>query len=245
MLTKVSITGADDKVDIAHLARLSRKYDLAEWAILYFPEREGTPRNPSAAWRDRFLSSGLPQSAAHLCGERVFRDLLANAEGQRRLVDLARFSRIQLNINARHKIFTEPEVRAVYRRLLDAGMTIIVQYHRDSMPLIDDLLLHASCDERARIHVLFDASRGTGIQPDHWAAPLRIDNENLCCGYAGGLGPAVLDAQLPAIERAAAGTNYWIDMETGVRTDNAFDLDKVERVLHIAQRMLEPEALGQ
>lgn len=48
----ISITGADDSVNPQDLLRLSVQHPQAEWAILYFPEKEGDPRNPSAQWRN-------------------------------------------------------------------------------------------------------------------------------------------------------------------------------------------------
>ena len=52
------------------------------------------------------------------------------------------------------------------------------------------------------------------------------------CGYAGGLNPDTIGDALAAIAaRVPDGQPYWIDMESGVRTDDRFDLDKCERVL--------------
>ena len=55
-LELVSLTGADDHVAPEALAALSAQYPFVEWAILYFPEKDGTPRNPSAPWREKSSS---------------------------------------------------------------------------------------------------------------------------------------------------------------------------------------------
>lgn len=49
------------------------------------------------------------------------------------------------------------------------------------------------------------------------------------------------EVELPKISAAAQpGCDYpfWIDMETGIRTDNGFDLMKVERVLEISSQLV-------
>lgn len=236
-LELVSLTGADDRVTLESLAALSTQYPFVEWAILYFPEKEGTSRNPSGVWREKFLAMKLPYTAAHLCGTQVFRELLDPEMAPSLIADLSRYRRIQLNINARRPEFTDEEVLAIYRTLHQAGMRLILQHHAASDQVIEQFLREvADNDVEAlkRVDVLFDASKGTGQRPDSWPAPHRF---NLFCGYAGGLGPDVLDAELPKIKAAVMQSQsrrdlpYWIDMESGIRTDNAFDLDKAAQVL--------------
>lgn len=233
-LELVSLAGADDQVAPEALAGLSARHPFAEWAILYFPEKEGTPRNPSGGWREQFLALKLPYTAAHLCGTKVFRDLL-NAETAPSLIaDLSRYRRIQLNINARRPEFTDEEVLAIYRTLHQAGLRLILQHHAASERVIEEFLYDLDEAGMKRVDILFDASKGTGQRPDAWPAPHRF---NLFCGYAGGLGPEVLEAELPKIKTAVAQAQsrrdlpYWIDMESGIRTDNVFDLEKAEQVL--------------
>lgn len=233
-LELVSLTGADDRVAPASLAALSAQYPFAEWAILYFPEKDGTPRNPSAPWREKFLALDLPYTAAHLCGSRVFHALLDPELAHSVISDLSRYRRIQVNINARRPEFTDEEVLAIYRTLHQAGLRVILQHHAGSERVIEQFLYDLDEDGMKRVDILFDASKGTGQRPDAWPAPHRF---NLFCGYAGGLGPDVLDAELPKIKAAVSRAQsrrdlpYWIDMESGIRTDNAFDLEKAERVL--------------
>lgn len=233
-LELVSLTGADDCVAPGALAALSAQYPFVEWAILYFPEKEDTPRNPSALWRENFLSLGLPYTAAHLCGTQVFRELLTPGAAEARIADLSRYRRIQLNINARRPEFIDGEVLTIYRKLHGAGLRLILQHHAASEQVIDRFLYDLDEEGMKRVDILFDASKGTGQRPDAWPEPHRF---NLFCGYAGGLGPDVLATELQKIKAAVARSKrdlpYWIDMETGVRTGNAFDLTKAEQVLSL------------
>lgn len=71
--------------------------------------------------------------------------------------------------------------------------------------------------------LLFDRSGGKGrrstIFPDQ-------PNEKVLVGYAGGISPENVTGTIKRI----SATKYWLDMETGVRTDDWLDLDKCEAV---------------
>ena len=236
-LTFVSLTGADDKVKPAALAALSARYAKAvppEWAILYCHEKEGTARYPSLAWRESFLELSLPFTAAHLCGPQVFRDILDPATAQPLIADLSRYGRVQLNINARRPEFTEEEVLVVYRTLHQAGLHLILQHHDNSRRPIEKFLSTLDAASLSRIDLLHDESKGTGTAPEQWPPISTVGPVPLRCGYAGGLGPAVLEEELPRINESATAWRDWpyfIDMESGIRTENEFDLAKVEAVL--------------
>ena len=69
---------------------------------------------------------------------------------------------------------------------------------------------------------------GRGAAPPSWPKA----REGAFCGYAGGLNPDIIGVTLPVIAACVpAGQPYWIDMESGVRTDDRFDLDKCEFVM--------------
>lgn len=75
------------------------------------------------------------------------------------------------------------------------------------------------------VQMLFDRSGGTGKVPDTWP---RHPGGGVQVGYAGGINP---DNVLDVIDAIGPDGPYWIDMESGVRTDDWFDLDKCEAVL--------------
>lgn len=238
----VSLTGADDNVPIESLWRverdaLARGYARPEWALLYLPEKEGAARVPSAAWRERFLGANLTRTAAHLCGERVFRDLLAGRGAH--LAHLRRYGRLQLNINARERLFSDQEVCNLYDRLLGEGCRLILQYHSTTALLIERYLEHRP-PALGRCAVLFDGSRGKGLVPQGWAPPLTLKAGQVMCGYAGGLSPQTVVQALEGINGARAGapvTRFWIDMESGLRTPgNEFDVGKAAEVLRLVAR---------
>ena len=221
-LKYISITGADDAVDPADLLALSREFPAAEWAILLLPDRAGTPRFPKPEWIKSFAAQakGL-NTAMHLCGEA----LLGFVRGEAEIFDAMQgFSRIQLNLKF-GAVEGQYDPAALLKRVADnPRWQFIIQYAKDKqglLPLLKDIPNHA---------VLFDESAGRGITPESWDAPLA----GHFCGYAGGLNPDNVAQNLEIIAKVAAGHETWIDMETGVRTNDVFDLAKVRRVLEIA-----------
>lgn len=222
MLRYVSITGADDGVAVDELNAVVREFPFVEWAVLLMPEAFGKPRSPSAEWIEGFKAGNQGKYCAmHLCGTA----LLGFAEGQPEILDLmSGFRRIQLNLE-----FGDVEGRYDPQALLGRiqahqEFDFIIQYtdkRAGMLPALARLPNHA---------VLFDASAGRGVAPDGWPAPIP----GHFCGYAGGINPGNVARHIELIA-AAGAQETWIDMESGVRTEDRFDLDKVRAVLNIAR----------
>jgi hypothetical protein len=219
-----SITGADDAVNPGDLVRLSKEFPFVEWAILLLPARAGTARFPTEQWIEKFSAEAKTcHNAMHLCDEAF----LGFVSGKKEVLDLMQgFQRIQLNLK-----FGDVEGRYDPRELMvrvkeSPQWNFILQYTKDKqglLPLFKDVPNHA---------VLFDESAGRGISPDSWDAPLP----GHFCGYAGGMNPDNVGKNLEIISKVAPGYTTWIDMETGVRTNDVFDLAKVRRVLETAKK---------
>ena len=63
---------------------------------------------------------------------------------------------------------------------------------------------------------LFDESKGCGKLAARW--PGAAEANGVPFGYAGGLGPSNIAAQLVRIAHAAEGAPVWVDMESSLRT---------------------------
>ncbi len=223
-LTKVSITGADDKTDPKKLAELSLKYPFVEWAIL-LSRSEGRQRFPSLPWIENFLSYKL-NSAGHLCGAWV-RELMDHGnysfkKERPQLFD--KFFRIQINLHGEEYLRNSKFID-----VLDAAHEYIYQIDG-----VNDDLLYESIRYDIEGVPLFDKSHGVGISPDHWPDPIIHWN-----GYAGGINPDNIVKNIESIQSKPHDSLFWIDMETGVRTNNEFDLGKVERCLELSARFVE------
>ncbi|WP_435641451.1 hypothetical protein [Micavibrio aeruginosavorus] len=217
-----SITGADDEVDVQDMNTLAAEFPFVEWAILLLPARAGQLRFPTTNWIHSFSKQNHAKNTAmHLCDG----GFLGFINGERDILDLmSGFKRIQLNLKFGDVEGKYDPAQLVARVRENPQHQFIIQYTKDKaglLPLLADVPNHA---------VLFDESAGRGISPDSWDAPLA----GHFCGYAGGMNPDNVQNNIDMIQKVANGHTTWIDMETGVRTDDHFDLSKVRRVLTTA-----------
>lgn len=217
-----SITGADDQVDVADLSAFARSHPFVEWAILLLRDRAGQPRFPTTGWIENFTRHSHGQNKAmHLCDD-AFLGFIGQDSEIKNL--MSGFQRIQLNLKFGDVEGKYDPAELVARVKENPQHQFILQYTPDKqglLPLFTGVPNHA---------VLYDASAGRGINPDSWDPPLT----GHFCGYAGGLSPANLEQNLKMIAKVAAGQTTWIDMESGVRTNDRFDLTKVRQVLDTA-----------
>ena len=226
LIQRVTLTGVDDHTSLSELSKLTDAFPFVEWAVLYTPHREGVGRNPGKAWREAFFEALAPHSAVHLCGAQAFEQLLAGALSP----EILRAKRMQLNINVRRDDFAQAQVLEVFARALDLCPAVILQYHPRSAELVGRFISTLSEADAARCHVLMDASGGTGRSPERWSRPEALNRSYV--GFAGGLGVTNIRAALN--ELSLYHRPYWVDMETGVRTDERFDVTKAALILELA-----------
>lgn len=221
-LQYVSITGADDAVDVADLSALAAEFPFVEWAIPFMPERAGRNRFPTAKWMDGFLAGYKGRhTAIHMCGN----GLLGFIEGDGEILQRTQgFGRIQLNIRFANVGGLYDPRQLVERVRSMPDRQFILQYGSDTESLL------GLFGDTPNLAVLFDESAGKGVNPGAWPVPLPGHR----CGYAGGMNPDNVKQNIEMIAKAAPRYTTWIDMESGVRTDNALDLAKVRRVLETA-----------
>lgn len=225
MLTTVTITGADDAVDPGELVKLSGEFPFVEWGILMSASRAGTPRYPTRRWMiglenlaKQVTRTNDPKVkpmrlSAHFCGQ-VAREALSG-----RLHDLPVIERVQrIQVNG----YTPPSPGVVAFAKRMPGYEIILQVRSE------DEMQSAMSDvvDAGRCSMLFDASGGRGLRrPERW--PTRWTG---WMGFAGGIDPDNAQNSVLAIMGSHVG-DFWIDMESGVRTGDRFDLKLVREVL--------------
>lgn len=237
---RVTMTGADDSVRPEDLFHLSERYPFVEWGILVSRNNEGMPRYPSREWLLRLvdLASKRPiRLSLHVCGHWVRQLLLGVNEMPDGMEDV--FQRIQLNFHAEK---TPCNRDAFAQALVALGEKQFIFQIDGALGNAHFEAIHAPNDGDIDAVPLFDISGGAGILPSEWpAAKYKLDEGRpLYHGFAGGLGPDNLPAQLPLIAAAAGDAPYWIDMETRVRSDNdrQFDLGKVQSCLELARHFM-------
>lgn len=192
----LTLTGADQWTDTEALAGQRG----VEFGLLY--SRSNTAnRYPDYGTLVRLLKQ-LPNPALHVCGSQA-RDALF----QPNFWELAgRVNRIQ--VNGRVTVTELNRLLSLY-----PAHVIITQHRPGNEPLA------ASWHQRHCI--LVDGSGGQGILPDKWEQP----DTQRPVGFAGGLTPDNLKEQLSKI-LAVRKHSWWVDMESGLRTDDRFDVDK-------------------
>jgi phosphoribosylanthranilate isomerase len=205
--TFIAFTGVDAPGSIDDLKSLSRRYPI-EWGILVDDAQTDKPLFPDAKLRQEFLTAGGLRWAAHVCGEEARK--IANAPDTVS-VDLHGFQRVQVNHG--FKGSNEEQVHNTWRFGRRLGVRAMLQC-ADKFP------------EEGRLDWLFDTSFGTGVAPKTWP---RLPAGGPFCGYSGGINPDNVVDVVKALG-AAAGDLYWIDMESGIRTDGWLDLNKCEAV---------------
>lgn len=212
----ITFTGADDASLCKGMGELSAKYPI-EWGLLIDRDQAGRPLFPTAQHIDRIRKLGV-RLCAHICGPAAS-DI---ANGANPTLNLAGFSRIQINHGREGA--DEHVVGAVRRYANVHAVRGVLQCRDDEFPA-----------EAGGVDWLYDVSFGEGVRPKRFP-PVVTDYP--FCGISGGIGPENVEKTLDELIQVAEGTTFWIDMESGVRSDGAFDLERCrevcERVFGIA-----------
>ncbi len=224
ILRKVTVTGADDSVNIDHLNKIYHEFPFVEFGILLSSSSEGNSRFPSKSWLSDFSQTELPRSG-HLCGK-IVRDLLKNGIWPCQY-DEIHFDRYQINTHGtKHKVNLD-KVAEEIRKQNESEIEIIFQYDNEN----NEVLNHC-VSKGLNISALFDVSHGSGLLPKSWPKMLDIS-----CGYAGGLSPNNVSENLKLIDPLIPiEKTTWIDAETHLRSldDQIFEIDKVRKFLENA-----------
>lgn len=235
MLNRVTLTGADDTVyDPNEMFDLRQEFPFVEWGIL-IGSHPGSSRFPSADWitwlaEVKRVNAPTMRLSLHICGEPLRQVVAGNPQRLLELPELSYFERCQLNFHGeKQSPEADERIRNSFEQLRGKWNPEII-FRNDGEN--DDIWVPC---QRAGFACswLFDKSHGAGVSPGEWPSPLLA----LPCGYAGGLGPDNVVAELQAITAKACvprtnlAVNFWIDMETKLFTDGVFDLTSCRSVL--------------
>jgi len=220
-----TIAGTHNDVEPKELAVVSKEFPFVEWAFQYRPPSVVKDRLVAAKRLDRYVETlnGYPK-ALHLCNLGVREFVL----GSKELINRAAlFGRVQLNF-ATCETDDKRVINSFAAQVFNnPGLNIIAQFNGDTAYWMKPFKKRMP----SNLALLFDDSCGRGLVPTKWPTPQGA----CCCGYAGGLKPDNIQRHLPKIAEKVGNAETWIDIVTGVRTNNALDLGKVRRVLQQAQ----------
>ena len=216
MLKKVTFTGVDQKTKVKDLEQLQERYPFVEFGILV--SQTNTNKNNSNRYPSLVMLKGMKNVkhlSLHICGKFV-RNILTTGDWSEIKSFMKEhwdmFDRIQLNA-AGYEKFTEdlsfPEDK-----------TVIIQL-QSKKPKLYHQFGHI-----ANVVGFCDNSGGRGVFSHDWFTP---ENETKLFGFAGGIDTNNILDVIQTIDSQYEGP-YWIDMESGVRTNDKFDIKKCEEI---------------
>lgn len=235
-LKHITFTGIDAKTDIKALQEIQEQYPIAEFGVLtsyHWYENGNRYLDPQII---NTLRGERLHLALHVCGQAAHDATIGRWDLIDKLTwsNLGLFNRVQLNIANRTD---NPD--ALSKRAKITEQEVIIQ-QRDcrSMSVYEatvDKFRYKQDRYNRTFSVLLDASGGQGIDTPVEVAPAF---SALKVGYAGGINPENVADKLTYLLKHVETGDFWIDMESGVRTDDWFDLDKVRRVLAICNEVI-------
>jgi len=206
--TFIAFTGVDRVQLRDDMERLSRRYPI-EWGILIDEQPRQSALFPALDVVRALLEGQKLRWAAHVCG--TLTERIASGEEQSPFDLLKDFARLQINHGFAGSTHEQARHCNRYASLTGARAVLQCQGEFPSDPQVD---------------WLYDVSFGRGSRPTSWPA---LPRDGAFCGYSGGINAENVREILTAIA-ATPGSSYWIDMESGVRTDGMLDLGKCEAV---------------
>lgn len=214
----VTITGPDNRTNVDDLSRLQEKYPFVEWGILFSGQTSvGAPRYPTFDWIHTLEGKGLNLSG-HLCGDYA-RQVVVRGDTSF-MEHYTMFNRFQLNANFSQTKVNLYELADTVNRFDDRRVTF--QMNAANRIVVEWLKLLTI----KQFDILHDASGGRGTEIKTIPEP-----SGFFTGYAGGINTENVQNICEKITAHVNQSQVWIDMETGVRTNDVLDLDKVTEVL--------------
>mgnify|MGYP000887107737 CR=1 FL=1 len=222
-INRVTFTGPDIHTDVNELKVIQNDYPFVEWGILI----SGNPnikRHPPKEFIESLKDTGLNLSL-HLCAK-YSSDIMKKGIIE---IPYEFFSRYQINFNfkfSKHNIEYYEQLTNKYK-----NKDFILQYNRSNEPYVKDIIHKYNM---SNTNILFDASGGRGTEISSIEKPFF----SIYTGYSGGIYPDNVIDICNKINDYKNYDNVWIDMESGVRTDDIFDLGKVRDVLKKVEKFI-------
>lgn len=230
-LKHITFTGLDERTDVNQLKIIQKAFPIVEFGVLMSKNwKTNGNRYPDPDIISRFTDQGLNLSA-HLCGSIARKAYTGDFKD---VIDIypifahPDFKRTQINIAPYENIF---ETAGTLEEKMEKE--IIIQQRspsiKDSHAFIRFELKNPDTD----VTLLVDPSGGRGVDEG-----LDIIATLYKTGYAGGINADNVEGKLQFLMDMETVGDFWIDMESGVRTDDWFDINKVMDVLEKCKGVL-------
>lgn len=223
-LILISFVGVDTETHKDHIDQFQSPIPC-EWSVLFSDSKSvgNYMRYPSYDFCKDFLSWCQERGwlgSLHLCGSVIDRYL----KQERDVMELCKLAyRIQLNIN----IAKYPD----YDKLTDDILKVVSAHDHDIIMQQNKTkakFMEVFLPKTTAVNLLHDGSGGFGREISEVQPP---DDKHFT-GYAGGIKPENVAKIVNLIENNNPnGKKYYIDMESGIRTDNIFSVEKCRQVV--------------
>lgn len=230
-LISISFTGIDARTDLNELENITKENPFVDFAVLLsrnWKDNGNRYYNPHDIFnflgKTIFLNAHLCGSLAHdaALGKHLPYDFLDD-----RLWD--RFHRFQLNLAER-----QDNPPYVLRPFGTYQQIIIQQRSIDNLSLFLESIKYRKDHRYRNFSLLLDASGGRGID-----TPIQVyTTKKYHVGYAGGINEENVADKLRFLLSCPDVGPFWIDIESGVRTDDWFDTAKVRRIIEICKNVV-------
>lgn len=218
----LTFTGVDNQTTVLALKHLTHSFSNIEFGILVSQnntDSDEVNRFPNFETIDKILNAGLPNVSCHICGGLARRYVhtgdfseVRDFLGQER-VD--KFSRFQLNIRG-YDGFKPFYINEDIKVIIQVSDAKSYRYFWDMNRLNPN-----------KVSALIDYSGGQG----KLGCFNYVSDGDEYFGYAGGINLENIAYLTGYIEgRNEYDVNYWLDMESSVRTDDWFDINKVREI---------------
>lgn len=223
----LTFTGVDANTSAGFIKEVGHKYATlsgyraVEFAILRSPKAGQSPRYPKRDVVERFHRAIQPHMLAyHLCGGYA---RMVHEEHWGELEDIIDFSQVgRVQVNSRE--CDEVAIHRLQRFSMHIGKPVIMQWRGATFPYVP------------HVDLLQDRSGGNGVEETSWSSPDALCKKaggHVFIGYAGGLNPDNFATKVQEIKKAARGKAFWMDCESGVRTNDWFDTTKVQAMIDV------------
>lgn len=225
-LSLISFVGVDVHTNWTDLLRVQSPIDC-EFSVLFSDSKSkgNYIRYPSYDFCKRFLEWGAIRAinpSLHLCGSVIERYLKQEDD----VMELCKSAyRIQLNLNIANFSDYEKLADDILAVISKHGHSVILQQNKTKAKFMECFL----SKNTGVINLLHDSSGGFGREITKVESP---DNKHFT-GYAGGISPENVSRIVDLIEKSNSDKkSYYIDMESGVRTDNIFSVEKCQHIIN-------------
>lgn len=231
-INKISFVGVDAKTDLQELKNLADQSAVKlEFGILYSESKKNN-RYPDQETINNFVStcsnSLKYDISLHLCGTSVNKFLNNDRTFMDSMFGENRFDAVQLNFSLK----SEKDIPNIVKNAFSSAWfsripDIIFQANKSKNKLVEYILNGDFYNEGANIRLLYDGSGGFGRTISKIDKPFN----NFYTGYAGGINPDTINDIARAVELASGNVPVYLDMESGVRENDWFSIEKCKKII--------------